>query len=114
MSPREAASCKVFMGNAVPLVKCDFDNSGTITRVNYDAFAQTRQPDEFFTQGLVDIQVNGFAGIDFNNAGLTAVQMDHALAHLAASGRPGRGGRRRPRQRAGRWSSPDPPEQSSR
>ena len=39
-----------------------------------------------FTQGLVDIQVNGFAGVDFSNPGLTAVQMDHALAHLAASG----------------------------
>ena len=65
---------------------CDFDNSGTITRIDYDAFAQTEQPNEFVTQGLVDIQVNGFAGVDFSNPGLTAVQMDHALAHLAASG----------------------------
>ena len=85
MSPRQAASCEVFMGSDVPLVKCDFDNSGTISRVDYDA-AQTRQPNEFFTQGLVDLQVNGFAGVDFNNPELTAVEMDHALAHLAASG----------------------------
>ena len=86
MSPRQAASCQVFTGSAAPLVKCDFDNSGTITRTDYGAFAQTEQPNEFFTQGLVDIQVNGFAGVDFSNPGLTAVQMDHALAHLAASG----------------------------
>ena len=86
MSPRQAASCKVFMGSAVPLVNCDFDNSGTITRIDCDAFAQTGQPNEFVTQGLVDIQVNGFAGVDFSNPGLTGAQMDHALAHLAASG----------------------------
>ena len=86
MRPRQAASCKVFMGSAVPLVNCDFDNSGTITRIDCDAFTQTGQPNEFVTQGLVDIQVNGFAGVDFSNPGLTGAQMDHALAHLAASG----------------------------
>ena len=86
ISPRQAAGCKVFLGSSVPRVNCDLDNSGTINRVYYDASAQTEQPSEFFTQGLVDIQVNGFAGIDFNNPGLTAAQMDHALAHLAASG----------------------------
>jgi N-acetylglucosamine-6-phosphate deacetylase len=31
------------------------------------------------TQGLTDLQVNGYAGVDFNDAGLTAEAMDHAL-----------------------------------
>ena len=74
------------MGSAVPLVNCSFDNSGTITRIDSDTFAQTEQQNEFVTQGLIDIQVNGFAGVDFSNPKLTAVQMDHALVHLAASG----------------------------
>ena len=31
------------------------------------------------TQGLTDLQVNGYAGIDFNDAALTADALDHAL-----------------------------------
>ncbi len=31
------------------------------------------------TTGLTDLQVNGYAGIDFNDAGLTADALDHAL-----------------------------------
>ena len=31
------------------------------------------------TPGLIDLQVNGYAGIDFNDAGLTADALDHAL-----------------------------------
>jgi len=86
IAPRQAAGCRVFMGSAVPLVNCSFDNSGMITRIDSDTFAQTEQQNEFVTQGLIDIQVNGFAGVDFSNPKLTAVQMDHALVHLAASG----------------------------
>ena len=74
------------MGSAVPLVNCSCDNYGMITRIDSDTFAQTEQQNEFVTQGLIDIQVNGFAGVDFSNPKLTAVQMDHALVHLAASG----------------------------
>ncbi len=36
--------------------------------------------------GLFDLQVNGFAGIDFNDAGLTAAGLDHALAAMLATG----------------------------
>ena len=32
--------------------------------------------------GLTDLQVNGYAGIDFNDAGLTADALDHALAAM--------------------------------
>ena len=38
------------------------------------------------TAGLVDLQVNGFAGIDFNDAAITAAALDHALAAMAAHG----------------------------
>jgi N-acetylglucosamine-6-phosphate deacetylase len=34
------------------------------------------------TQGLTDLQVNGYAGIDFNDAALTADGLDHALASM--------------------------------
>ncbi|MGH6859415.1 MAG: N-acetylglucosamine-6-phosphate deacetylase, partial [Phyllobacterium sp.] len=36
--------------------------------------------------GLVDIQVNGFAGVDFNDAALTPAALDHALEAMLATG----------------------------
>ncbi|WP_343314979.1 N-acetylglucosamine-6-phosphate deacetylase [Brucella sp. BE17] len=38
------------------------------------------------TPGLIDLQINGFAGIDFNSGDLTADQLDHALQALLATG----------------------------
>ena len=38
------------------------------------------------TAGLFDLQVNGFAGVDFNDAGLTADALDHALDAMLATG----------------------------
>ena len=38
------------------------------------------------TPGLFDIQVNGFAGVDFNNADIEPTDMDRALCRLAACG----------------------------
>ncbi len=39
------------------------------------------------TAGLVDLQVNGFAGVDFNaGPGLTASALDHALEAMLATG----------------------------
>jgi N-acetylglucosamine-6-phosphate deacetylase len=38
------------------------------------------------TTGLIDLQVNGFAGIDFNDAALTADCLDHALRAMAGTG----------------------------
>lgn len=84
--PRRTAGCKVFIGSALPLVNCDIDETGTITGITSGAVAQAGHPDDIITQGLIDIQVNGFSGVDFNKPGLTSAQMDHALAHLAASG----------------------------
>src|SRR5580692_11036744 len=36
--------------------------------------------------GLIDLQVNGFAGVDFNSATLTAAAMDHALDAMLRTG----------------------------
>ncbi|HHS81970.1 MAG TPA: N-acetylglucosamine-6-phosphate deacetylase [Devosia sp.] len=38
------------------------------------------------TPGLFDVQVNGFAGVDFNDADIEPTDMDRALSRLAASG----------------------------
>lgn len=38
------------------------------------------------TSGLIDIQINGFAGVDFNSSALTADALDHALEALLATG----------------------------
>jgi N-acetylglucosamine-6-phosphate deacetylase len=36
--------------------------------------------------GLIDLQVNGFAGVDFNSDALTAAALDHALAAMRRTG----------------------------
>ncbi|MBL4919009.1 N-acetylglucosamine-6-phosphate deacetylase [Szabonella alba] len=36
--------------------------------------------------GLCDLQVNGFAGVDFNDGGLTPAALDHALEAILATG----------------------------
>lgn len=38
------------------------------------------------TVGLVDLQVNGFAGVDFNAEAVTAQALDHALEAMLATG----------------------------
>lgn len=38
------------------------------------------------TSGLFDIQVNGYAGVDFNDASLTADALDHALRAMLEAG----------------------------
>ncbi|MFI5015309.1 MAG: N-acetylglucosamine-6-phosphate deacetylase [Hyphomicrobiales bacterium] len=42
--------------------------------------------DARITPGLFDLQVNGFAGIDFNDAAITADAMDHALETMRRTG----------------------------
>ena len=65
---------------------CTIDPDGQFQRaekpnVGIDYFAN-----KFVTEGLVDLQVNGFAGVDFNNCGISAEQLDCALAEIALSG----------------------------
>lgn len=55
-----------------------------------EAKAAARNPQTMtvtVTAGLFDMQVNGFAGVDFNDSeGLTAAALEHALAALLATG----------------------------
>ena len=46
---------------------------------------------DIHTQDLFDLQVNGFAGVDFNDAAITADALDHALAAMRATGVTARG-----------------------
>lgn len=45
-----------------------------------------RFPEWHETRGLVDLQVNGFAGVDFNDTAITAEALDHALEAMLATG----------------------------
>jgi N-acetylglucosamine-6-phosphate deacetylase len=38
------------------------------------------------SSGLIDLQVNGYAGVDFNHANLDAVALEHALAAMLHAG----------------------------
>lgn len=38
------------------------------------------------SSGLIDLQVNGYAGVDFNSAAITAGALDHALAAMLDAG----------------------------
>jgi N-acetylglucosamine-6-phosphate deacetylase len=42
--------------------------------------------DVLITPGFLDLQINGFAGIDFNSPGLTAETLDHALEAMLRTG----------------------------
>ena len=55
--------------------RCDVDNA-----------AGRRRSRGMRTPGLIDLQVNGFAGVDFNDAALTAEALDHALAAMRRTG----------------------------
>jgi len=39
-----------------------------------------------YSSGLIDLQVNGYAGVDFNHANLDAVALEHALAAMLHAG----------------------------
>lgn len=43
-------------------------------------------PAQRVSGGLFDLQVNGFAGVDFNDASLTAEALDHALTAILRTG----------------------------
>lgn len=86
VAPRRSEVHEVYSGKPGQITKCETAEDGIVTRLQSGETPANDPGDEFTTPGLIDIQVNGFAGVDFNKPGLTASQMDHALGHLAASG----------------------------
>jgi len=61
------------------------DRAGTIAHIE-PADRPAELPREIVTLGLADLQVNGFAGVDFNDPALTPESLDRALAAMAATG----------------------------
>ena len=48
--------------------------------------SRTRQTAGMQTTGLIDLQVNGYAGVDFNDPGLDAAALEHALGAMLRAG----------------------------
>lgn len=66
-------------------VRLEFDRAGLV-RAIAPAPAPPLAADALSTPGLVDLQVNGFAGVDFNDPAMTPAQFDRALRAMARTG----------------------------
>jgi N-acetylglucosamine-6-phosphate deacetylase len=51
-----------------------------------DTAPKAPMQDHTLTSGLLDLQVNGYAGVDFNDPALTAKMLDHAFEAMLADG----------------------------
>ncbi len=65
---------------SINLITLGKDGSARIKAKNVEAAG------EMVTGGMVDLQVNGFAGIDFNSPGLSPDMIDHALTSMLSCG----------------------------
>lgn len=63
----------------------DIDRDGTLRAITGASPATATAP-EVRTLALVDLQANGFAGVDFNDPRLDTAQLDRALAAMARTG----------------------------
>ncbi|MGD8110602.1 N-acetylglucosamine-6-phosphate deacetylase [Vibrio sp. TRT 17S01] len=78
----------VFSGHAVPKMRYRFGADGKVQQVSVEhPWSQADHAHQtVVTPGLVDIQVNGFNGVDFNSPGLTAEKLDSALMAMLETG----------------------------
>ncbi len=76
----------VFQTSTGSVCDCIFSQEGRVEAVVEKPAPSHEFQGDFVTQGLVDVQVNGFAGIDFNRPGLSADQVDQALIAMAKTG----------------------------
>ncbi|PHS04321.1 MAG: N-acetylglucosamine-6-phosphate deacetylase [Blastopirellula sp.] len=65
---------------------CTITADGALTSAERQNGETANFTNSFLTEGLVDLQVNGFAGIDFNRHELTAAQLDFSLSEMARTG----------------------------
>ena len=61
------------------------DDAGNVARIETAARAKDANG-ALVTFGLVDLQVNGFAGVDFNDPALSSADFERALKAMAATG----------------------------
>ena len=80
-------------GQAVTAVPVTVAGNHHSVEIAADGMVTTARPelaaadgDVLITPGFLDLQVNGFAGIDFNSPGLTAENLDHALEAMLRTG----------------------------
>ena len=66
-------------------VRYEIDGNGMVARVT-PLVGVNLSEDSVVTPGLVDVQVNGFAGVDFNAPGLTTEGLDRALSAMLCCG----------------------------
>lgn len=89
MSSASSKSLLVYSGDDRPLMRYDINELGIISRVTNEVPAfclDTNNQDSVVTPGLVDIQINGFNGLDFNSYGVTAEKLDCALSAMLECG----------------------------
>ncbi|WP_052704066.1 N-acetylglucosamine-6-phosphate deacetylase [Vibrio nigripulchritudo] len=82
-------SVLVYFGDEKPLMRYHLNEQGVITRIDTEVPAfhlNEKKQDSVVTPGLVDIQVNGFSGLDFNSFGVTPEALDNALFEMLKSG----------------------------
>lgn len=68
---------------------CELSPEGGLVAETIESAEQqwrTGPDGDFVTRGLIDLQVNGFGGLDFNRGGITADRLDLALIELAKTG----------------------------
>lgn len=81
-----AGTLPVFMAGPGTLNDCTISPEGQLTEIGAPRAEPARFDADFAAQGLIDLQVNGFAGVDFNRPGITPEQVDRALTAMAATG----------------------------
>lgn len=80
---QQATASKIQVSYATRSFEIGISDAGQITAIDDRAGSSS---DMLSTFGLVDLQVNGFGGVDFNAEGLTADMLDHALTAMLATG----------------------------
>lgn len=82
-----ASTFTVYSGDETPRFEIAVDMAGRVeSLLPARPAAPAAPPAPLVTPGLVDLQVNGFAGIDFNAPGLTTAAFEKVLQELLASG----------------------------
>ena len=84
LEPTEVGTVNVVAGRDGGYLHIRTDSFGNVAEIKPDS--NKKPAKTTVTLGMVDLQVNGFAGIDFNRDGLSAADLDRALMAMLAHG----------------------------